>query len=416
MVAKISTPNSISKALNYNESKVQKGIAKCLHASNFLKDAKEMNFNEKLRHFKRFIDLNTRAKTNTLHISLNFDPSEKLGNNTLVQIATTYMDKIGFGGQPYLIYEHGDAGHPHLHIVTTSIQENGRRIVTQNIGRNQSQKALKEIEEAFGLVKAAGKKMADEMAITNQKIQYGKNDTKRSITCVLHTVFNRYHFTSLPELNAILKIYNLQADRGEKDSRIFRNGGLVYRVLDDKGNKVGVPIKASSINFKPTLPYLEIQFKKGEEARAPHKQRLKTTIDFILHQKPQSLTEFVVRLKDEKIVTTLRQNATGFVYGITFIDYRTGAVFNGSDLGKGYSAAALQDHITRETGQHNVADNLLTETSTKDIKEFPDKAHVKAASKDLSQPLADLLKTERDEGKIPYEFRKKKKKKRGFQI
>ncbi|HUC80950.1 MAG TPA: relaxase/mobilization nuclease domain-containing protein [Flavisolibacter sp.] len=416
MVAKITTPNSISKALNYNEKKVQKGVAQCIHAGNFLKNAKELNFYEKLHHFKRYIDLNTRAKTNTLHISLNFDPAEKLGPGKLVQIATTYMDKIGFGGQPYLVYEHHDAGHPHLHIVTTSIEENGRRIVTQNIGRNQSQKARKEIEEAFGLVKATSKKRADAMVVTNQKIQYGKNDTKRSITGVLHTVFSRYHFTSLPELNAILKLYNLHADRGEKDSRIFQNGGLVYRVLDDKGNKVGVPIKASSIRFKPTLPYLETQFKKGEEARAPHKQRLKTAIEFVLHQKPQSLTELVAGLKDEKITTALRENAAGFVYGITFIDHRTGAVFNGSDLGKGYSAAALQERIKDKAATLGQPEKLVTKSPQKNITRSSDKDISKSKNTTPSQPLADLLKTEKDEGRIPYEFRKKKKKKRGFNL
>lgn len=416
MVAKITTPNSISKALNYNEKKVQKGMATCLHAGNFLKEASELNFYEKLAHFKRYIDLNTRAKTNTIHISLNFDPCEKLGSEKLVQIANTYMDKIGFGEQPYLVYEHRDAGHPHFHIVTTSIQENGRRIVTQNIGRNQSQTARKEIEEAFGLIKASGKKRSDEIVFINQKIQYGKNDTKRSVSGVLQTVFSRYHFTSLPELNAILKLYNLQADRGESDSRIFQNGGLVYRVLDDSGNKIGVPIKASSIHFKPTLPYLNTLFKKGEDARAPHKQRLKTAIDFILHQKPESLLDVMARLKDEKISTTIRENAANFIYGITFIDHRTGAVFNGSDLGKGYSAAALQERINDNVVMVGRPDKLLTKSPEKIITRSPGKDASNWERKDLSHTLADLLRTERDDPKIPHEFRKKKKKKRGFHL
>ncbi|RZK03274.1 MAG: relaxase, partial [Flavobacterium sp.] len=155
MVAKITTPSTIIRALNYNEKKVQKGVATCLHADNFLKDAGAMNFYEKLGRFKHLIELNTRAKTNSLHISLNFHPWEALNREKLVQIAAVYMEKIGFGAQPYLVYEHLDAGHPHLHIVTTSIREDGSRIVTQNIGKNQSQVARKEIEEAFGLMQAS---------------------------------------------------------------------------------------------------------------------------------------------------------------------------------------------------------------------------------------------------------------------
>ncbi len=56
------------------------------------------------------------------------------------------MSKIGFGDQPYLVYQHFDARHPHIHIVTTNIKSDGSRIKTHNIGRNQSERARREIE------------------------------------------------------------------------------------------------------------------------------------------------------------------------------------------------------------------------------------------------------------------------------
>lgn len=62
------------------------------------------------------------------------------------------MQKIGFGAQPYLVYEHHNAGHRHIHIVSTNIQRAGSRIKLHNVGRNQSEKARKEIE--FKLFKA----------------------------------------------------------------------------------------------------------------------------------------------------------------------------------------------------------------------------------------------------------------------
>lgn len=43
--------------------------------------------------------LSPNVKTNTLHISLNFDATEKLTDETLQKIAVSYMDKIGFGVQ-----------------------------------------------------------------------------------------------------------------------------------------------------------------------------------------------------------------------------------------------------------------------------------------------------------------------------
>src|SRR6478752_8955562 len=151
MVARITSPHSIQRALNYNEQKVKNGQAELLHAANYLKDTEQLNFYDKLQRFKDLIILNERAKTNTLHISLNFHNSDMLSKEKITEIAVEYMDKIGFGEQPFLIYQHFDAGHPHLHIVTTNIQANGKRIDTFNIGRNQSEKARKEIEQKFRL-------------------------------------------------------------------------------------------------------------------------------------------------------------------------------------------------------------------------------------------------------------------------
>ena len=282
MVAKITIPKSIEAALNYNEKKVQKGNAVCLHAANYLKDAKEMNFYQKLAGFERLNSLNERTTTKTLHVSLNFDPSEKLAENKLLEIASAYMDKIGFGEQPFLVYKHEDAGHPHIHIVSTTVKANGSRINTHNIGRNQSEKARKEIEKKYGLVKAEKQQQGKNSSmkpIDVEKVIYGKDETKRSISNVVGVVFNSYKFCSLPEFNAALKQFNVVADRGEEEGRIYKNRGLVYRVLDAAGNKAGVPIKASSISCKPILNNLEKKFTANEAAKESLKPFVKNKLD-----------------------------------------------------------------------------------------------------------------------------------------
>lgn len=267
MVAKITSPAKIIAALNYNENKVKEGKAQCLYASGYLRDAKELKFHQKLEGFERLNILNSRATTKTLHISLNFDPSESISKEQLIGIATDYMNKIGFGVQPWLLYQHNDAGHPHIHILTTTIQSNGKRIDTYNIGRNQSEKARKEIEQNYGLIKAENQKRALQQPITSvhaEKIGYGKTETKKSITRVVNAVLNTYCYGSLPEFNAVLRAYNVVADRGKQDGRIYKHNGLIYRVLNADGHKVGVPIKASLINGKPTLEKLETLFEKKQ--------------------------------------------------------------------------------------------------------------------------------------------------------
>ncbi|MBL0135092.1 MAG: relaxase/mobilization nuclease domain-containing protein [Chitinophagaceae bacterium] len=169
------------------------------------------------------------------------------------------MDKIGFGNQPYLVYIHYDAGHPHIHIVATNIKKDGKRISLHNIGRNQSTKARREIEQMYNLVKAEDqkKKTGHEIKVVSaQRVHYGKLETKKSITNVLDHVPVDWRYSSMAELNTVLKLYNVVADRGKEEGLFIkkRTGISVYWM---KGNKVGVPVKASSIYSKPTLDKLE---------------------------------------------------------------------------------------------------------------------------------------------------------------
>jgi len=355
MVAKINTPHRLLTALNYNENKVQKGKAECIHAGNFLLEANEMNFYQKLQRFENLNKLNDRATTKTVHISLNFDPKETFSKEKLSKIACEYMNKIGFGEQPYLVYQHHDAGHPHIHIVATTIQADGSRINTHNIGRNQSEKARKEIERSFNLVKAEHQKRLtlSLKPLDVTRLEYGKTETKKSIVDVVTSVMNNYSFTSLPEFNAALKQFNVIADRGVEDGMIYKTGGLLYRLLDEAGNKVGVPIKASSIYSKPTLANLEKKFVLNQPAREPLKQRIKTIIDTAFESRPNDLKQLITELNKKQVYTVLRQNSERRIYGITFVDNHNKCVFNGSDLGKTYSVGALQSRLTSNNEKAN---------------------------------------------------------------
>mgnify|MGYP001627360756 CR=1 FL=1 len=352
MVVRITTPASVQQTLNYNEQKVNRGVATCIAENHFPLSVNQLNFYQKLNWLQHRNALNQRATTKTLHISLNFDPSENLTNDRLTELAKVYMERIGFGDQPYLVYRHQDAGHPHVHILATTIQRNGARINTHNIGRNQSEIARKEIEKQFGLVQADGRKsIKDSLQQTNISVaNYGSCETKRGISNILKQVLNTYNYTSLAELNAILKEKGVIADRGNTDSFTYQNGGLLYRLLSKDGVPSGIPIKASSIAGKPTLANLEQKFKQNKVDRELQRLTLHNTITTILKQNLSSLDSLTQQLQQQNITTILRQNKEGRIYGITFIDHRTRTVFNGSDIGKSYSITGLYQQLKKSSG------------------------------------------------------------------
>jgi len=86
MVARIRSGKSLKGAVNYNESKVKDGKADLIMAKGYSKDIGQLRFNDKLNCLQKLADLNTRASTHCLHVSLNFDVTENLSQEKLQQI------------------------------------------------------------------------------------------------------------------------------------------------------------------------------------------------------------------------------------------------------------------------------------------------------------------------------------------
>ncbi len=425
MVTVIKVANSVHRIFNYNENKVKEGVAACIRAENYPLEAEEMNLKMKLNFLLKRMELNENVKRNSLHISLNFDPSETdLSVEKLIEISKVYMQKLGFGDQPYLVYQHHDAGHPHLHVVTTNIKADSSRIDLHHLGIRMSEPARKAIEKEFGLVVAeAQKKQKNQLKpVSVVKALYGKSQTKMAIQNVLEVVLNQYQYTSIPELNTVLKQYNVMAERGSENSKVYQHNGLLYRILDAGGNPIGVPIKASLFQNSPTLKTLEGKFKENEVKRMPHKTRVKNAIDMFLTGNKATLQDLIKALEKQGIYVALRQSDTGLIYGITYVDHQTKCVFNGSTLGKQYSAKAIQERCQQKTvteqklPPHSAQKPIGLQPPANAV-EAETKAHsnalqIAAPFKEIENILDVLLQPEQTSNYLPYHLKRKRKRRK----
>jgi hypothetical protein len=370
MVVRMKTANSVLRAFNYNENKVTAGVATCIMASGYPKDLYELTKGQRVNRLIHQSDLNTTAQKKAIHISLNFHPSEKISQEKLARIAEDYMKSIGFGDHPYLVYEHTDSAHPHIHIVSTTINSTGRRINTQNIVTLKSEPARKALEIKYGLVKAKSgttKSPLDYNLIDPELISYEKKPTKAAIQNVLAGVLRSYRYTSLSELNALLKLYNINAYEGEPESRTTKNNGLFFRVLNDQNNGAGKAIKSSSFfidmdkseaSFKnrPTKAFLEHRFKVNYISKKNNQIRLKNLIDLALLNKPKGdpLHQLINTLKADGVDVVVRKNDEGRIYGLTYIDHKSKCIYNGSELdGNGRSKKYSAQGILQRTWEIN---------------------------------------------------------------
>lgn len=348
-MARIVNGKSIRGILNYNENKIVSGEAELLMAAGFPYPSQRLTFKNKLGWFERLTRQNLHARTNAMHVTLNFSRLDMVDNDLLRQIALDYMQRIGFGDQPFLVYRHYDAAHSHIHIATVNIADGGERIETHNIGRNQSEKARKEMEISYNLVRAEDQQKEGEYVLKPVRLEralYGRSETKAAISSIVREVVGSYRFASLAELNAVLRQFNVLADPGSEGSVRREKGGLVYSLLDATGGPVGIPIKASSIFSSPTIKNLEKRYRPNESERRPYGLRLKHQIDKALANS-RNAAQLDELLRAQGIRILMRRNTMGNVYGITFIDNATRTVFNGSDLGKAYAAKSFIEKLDR---------------------------------------------------------------------
>lgn len=243
-----------------------------------------------------------------------------------------------------------------------------------------------------------------------------------AIQNVLENVLTQYRYTSLPELNAVLRQYNVAALRGSENSRVYQNKGLLYRVLDGNENPLGVPIKASLFYNKPTLAFLEKRFNENKGKRIPFKPAIKNAVDKIFLRGKITLPDLIKALEKQGIHVVLRQNREGLVYGITYVDHRTKCVFNGSALGKKYSAKAIQERCLQNTvpGQNLSQNSFRKQTglqphaddSAAETEAFSNGSQIAAISGSIGQILDTVMKPEQTSDYMPYQLKRNRKKRR----
>ena len=160
MVAKISYGSSLYGALAYNGEKVNEGVAKILETNKVFCPADGgHDITACMQDFMAYMPSQIRTKKPIIHISLNPHPDDKLSDEQFSVIALEYIEKMGYGNQPFVVYKHEDIDRHHLHIVTLAVDETGRKI---NDGNNfyASKRITREMEQKYGLHPADRKRFA----------------------------------------------------------------------------------------------------------------------------------------------------------------------------------------------------------------------------------------------------------------
>ena len=336
MVAKISIGSSLYGALAYNGEKINEARG-CILGSNkvVIPPDGHARIAQMVEDFKSFMPKMGRTKKPVLHISLNPHPDDRLTDQDFEILAREYLDKLGFGDQPYVIYKHEDIDRHHIHIVTVNVNEHGKRLNQAFLFR-RSKAITNELEQKYNLHKAQREKVSPDTPI--KKLD-PTGDIKRQVQNTVKLVGMRYKFQTLGEYNAVLSLYNIRCEPtdGKVNGREYH--GLVYFAMNDNGDTVSTPFKASRLGKFASRAAVEGHFERSKDSVdvRPTKRIVASVMT-----KSSGKEDFISRLNDNGIDLVLRSNGEGRIYGVTFVDHNTHTILNGSRLGKEFSANAFE--------------------------------------------------------------------------
>lgn len=338
MHATVDRAQSIIRELQYHELKVRRGRAELIGGENFVKEAPELNYAEKLFHFNRLIALDNQGYRPVLVVFLDFGGADNLDNPTMFKVTQAYAEGMGLGQQPWLAYRHRDTLHDHVHLVSTTIKADGNRISVNRALLKHSRELTHRLEKEYGLGVNVEEAILRAKYNYLQKVEYGKVSLYPAIKLVLETIVPAYKYTNLEELNAVLGLFNVRA---RETSVAHKRGGLLYYAVLPDGKEARAYFKASIFPSQPTLPRLEERFAESLSLREENRRRLTSTIDYALAGSTLSFDAFKQELGRQQVsVVTPRSETAG--QRIWYVDHRTQSVFAGAALGARYTAAVVQ--------------------------------------------------------------------------
>ncbi len=383
MIAKISSPSRLAAALGYNFKKVEKHKASVLLVQGLFHDRNgAYSRAQVLADMLRTIPERCRTKKTVFHCSLNPHPDEKLSDEALSRIAAEYMEALGYGAQPYIVFRHNDIPRAHIHIVSLRVDSEGQKI-DDRFERRRSKRITDALEAKFGLMPSSPSRKKADVSAQPSAVEVGAGDIKRQVAAAVEHVLGRYAFQSVGEMNLVLARFRVTAEevKTERKGRPF--DGIVYAATDADGHKICTPIKASEIGRQVSYAALRRHFEQSKSVVRERSATIRRAITDVMQTSPDR-AEFIDRMRGHGIETVLRINAAGRLYGITFIDDANGIAVNGSRLGKGFAANVFNAYFAGEP-------NPFLEMS------WPKEKEERAAVVDeLTESPNDMLPTEID--------------------
>lgn len=415
MIAKIGKGSNMYGAILYNQQKVD-GENGTVLLLNKIPDTVDGSYSVAYfnKCFEPYLSANIKTEKTVRHISLNPDPADKVNDEQFTEMAQEYMERMGYGSQPYIVFKHTDIDRTHIHIVSTCVGINGKKI-PDDYDHPRSMAICRDLEQKYNLHKATEQEQKQDNKVF-KPVNHKNGDIKSQIASIVRHLPKYYSFSTMGSYNALLSLSNITAEevKGERNGQPVN--GLVYVALDENGNKASNPFKASLFGKDAGVEQLKKHFEQSKEKMktTPVRSVVKNTVELAIHTTSNE-SEFKKQLTEQGINTVVRRNNEGRIYGITFIDHESRSVWNGSQLGRNLSANVFNDWWNNGSKPElKIQDSPVCKTNeldnlpTKDLFEFISQEYSQNFDSGLFSLLPDVQGDDYEEEQFANRMKKKK--------
>lgn len=435
MIAKISTGSYTAGMVKYNHNKTisfKSGEAEAGLIA--IKNIPKQNFNSIIETIEAYNNKNIKVHKPNIHISLNFHKDDILDNDKILEIGIDYMNQMGFENQPFAVYRHFDKEHPHIHIVSSIISAQGKKINDSHIYL-RSQSLTRKLEEKYNITKAIEKNgvlnNTDIHKAIHEHLEHGKHSLTGILKRVLLETTNAKP-TSEKEFEKMLENYQVKRILSyDKNKNVKGNYFDLYPVeylTDKKSYKKSIGIEGGSLdgnfNYEAIQIQIEINAKQKNVLQGQVMGRVYSVINPILASQKNDhnnsnfiqLSDLKLELKKKGIELITKRTQTGenlnSIYGLLFKDIKTNHSYSASDI-KLKTNEFIKLIIDNEKfkieqiQQQNVRENHFSQPSIQNEPNL-DKSNSISATLELFSSLLSTSYVSNDDHELP----KKQKKRR----
>ncbi|HEV3252476.1 MAG TPA: relaxase/mobilization nuclease domain-containing protein [Puia sp.] len=299
MIFKILKSSGNFHGIDYNEKKVAQQAAGHLYHENFgyLQNTDKINKVDFQNYLVKYSSSNARVKKPQFHATLSAKGKEH-SFEELKEAALQIMYELGYRGNPILIYSHSDTENNHIHIISSRVDLNGKKIRDNKEGI----KAVAILNKILGI---------DHDIELNAALGFAQS----------------YSCATLPQFAWLVESKGFKAVRANDGYSFHKSGKKIGSLPFDQ---IKLETKTSIGNKKRINQIRAIihKYKKEYSSGPPLRETLFT-------DRRKSSNDFTYYLKNHlNIEFAFFKGSHGKTYGYSIIDHREKIVFKGSDIMK----------------------------------------------------------------------------------